>query len=84
MNRKFLKQYEVVREEADGLLERIDALAQVVAAAARAPEADSAVSLGAVGVVSEVICEEVRKLEGIFEQYQRSLSCEGCEGQQGR
>ncbi|MEM7791411.1 MAG: hypothetical protein AAF546_08415 [Verrucomicrobiota bacterium] len=76
MSLDILKQYELVREEADGLLERIDALVQVVAAAARAPEAQSEVSVAAVGVVSEVICEDVQKLEGLFDKYQRSLKGE--------
>ncbi|MEM1221477.1 MAG: hypothetical protein AAGH40_01830 [Verrucomicrobiota bacterium] len=77
MSLETLKQYELMREEADGLLERIDALAQVVAAASRSPEAQSEVSVAAVGVVSEVISEDVQKLEGLFERYQRSLKGEG-------
>ena len=69
MNQEILKKYQIAREDSGQLIDRIYSLAQLVAAAARSPDAQSEVSVEALGVANEVISEDIKQVESIFDAY---------------
>lgn len=67
------KTYSMARENADRFMDRMYALAQVVAVAARSPDALSELNPEAVDILSEVILEDLKQIEAILEQYHQQL-----------
>lgn len=74
VNNEALTKYRLAREDAGQFMDRIYSLAQVVAAAARSPDAQLEVNLKAVGILSEVIGEDVKQVEEIFDRYLDELT----------
>ena len=63
----------MAREEAGRFMDRIDSLAQVVAMAARSPDAQTELNPHAVSIVCDVISEDLKQTEAILDQYHQQL-----------
>ena len=73
MKSELLGRCEIAREDAELFMHRIYSLAQVVAVASRTPDAQSDVSVEALGVANEVIAEDIKRVEEILDRYLNEL-----------
>ncbi|MEO0509288.1 MAG: hypothetical protein AAF065_05470 [Verrucomicrobiota bacterium] len=60
-------------EDTGRFMDRIDSLAQVVAAEARSPDAQTELNPEAVSIVCDVITEDLKQIETILDQYHQQL-----------
>ncbi|MEO0509294.1 MAG: hypothetical protein AAF065_05500 [Verrucomicrobiota bacterium] len=68
-----LKTYAMAREDAGRFMDRIDSLAQIVAVAARSPDAQTELNPEDVSIVCDVITEDLKQIKTILDQYHDQL-----------
>lgn len=69
MDAETLEKYKMARDVAWPIIDKISSLAQMVATATKAPNAQSEIDVDAIGLISEMIVEDVQKIDEIFNRH---------------